>query len=69
MATEKGPTVGERRLVVKAPLFLVLKKLAEDRVTDPTDEMNRAVREMLEREGLWPPKRAGSESESAKGAE
>lgn len=33
-----------------------LKILAERNVTTVPDEVNRAVRELLEREGLWPPK-------------
>lgn len=33
----------------------ILDRLAEARVTDITAEVIRAVREMLEREGLWPP--------------
>lgn len=48
--------IGERRLVVRPRLFAILRELAYERETTPTDEMNRAVREMLEREGRWPPK-------------
>lgn len=39
---------------VKEKLALQLEKLAERRVTNFSDEVNRAVRELLEREGLWP---------------
>lgn len=40
---------------VKETLAKKLDLLAERRATDFTAEVNRAVRELLEREGLWPP--------------
>jgi hypothetical protein len=32
-----------------------LERLAERNATDMTEEVTRAIRERLEREGLWPP--------------
>lgn len=39
---------------IRRPFLPLLQKLAESHATDITDEVNRAVREMLERAGLWP---------------
>lgn len=47
-------TAAQRRVVVRPRLFSAITALAEDRETDVTEEVNRAVREMLEREGRWP---------------
>lgn len=41
---------------IRGPLYALAKELAQKRLTDATDEVNRGVRELLEREGLWPPK-------------
>jgi hypothetical protein len=46
---------------VREPLALQLVALSERRATDFTEELNRAVRELLEREGLWPLKSEGAE--------
>ncbi len=43
-----------KMLRIRAQLARQLVRLAERRATDPTEEANRAVRELLEREGLWP---------------
>ena len=44
------------RLVrVREKLAVQHELLAERRATDVTEEVNRAVRELLEREELWPP--------------
>lgn len=40
---------------IRPRLAQQLEDLAERRETDVTTEVNRAVREMLEREHLWPP--------------
>ena len=40
---------------IKETLAQLVDVVAERRATDVTDEVNRAVRELLEREGLWPP--------------
>lgn len=40
---------------VRGRLSRQLELLCERNQTDFTEEVNRAVREMLEREGLWPP--------------
>jgi hypothetical protein len=61
MPEEGQIPVGERRLVIRPRLFAELKKLAHDNETTPTDEMNRAIREMLERESRWPPRAAQAE--------
>lgn len=42
---------------VRGPLAVQVEILANRNSTDATEEVNRAVREMLEREGLWPPSR------------
>lgn len=44
-----------RRVVIRPRLHRAVEVLATDRETDITEEVNRAVREMLEREGRWPP--------------
>jgi hypothetical protein len=44
---------------VKERLAAQLAVLAEIRATDVTEEVNRAVRELLEREKLWPPPGSG----------
>ncbi len=41
---------------VRERLAVQLDLVAAERDTDFTEEVNRAVREMLEREGKWPPK-------------
>ena len=39
---------------VKKQLARLLDRLAERRASSGPEEVNRAVRELLEREGLWP---------------
>jgi hypothetical protein len=39
---------------VRDSLAKQLDKLADRNATDFTEELNRAVRELLEKEGLWP---------------
>ncbi len=43
-----------RMVRLRERLAAILDKLAEQNATSVTEEMNRAVREMLQREGLWP---------------
>lgn len=52
----KDPPAAQRRVVIRPRLHRELENLANDRETDITEEVNRAVREMLEREGRWPPR-------------
>jgi hypothetical protein len=40
---------------VRDSLAKKLDDLADRNATDFTEELNRAVRELLQREGLWPP--------------
>lgn len=47
--------VGGRPMRVRHVLAERLDMLAERNATTATEEMNRAVREYLEREKLWPP--------------
>ncbi len=68
----KKKTPGDRhrpsRMVrVKEALAAQVDLLVERRATDLTEEVNRAVREMLEREGLWPVKKRPSPAEEADG--
>lgn len=44
---------------VRGPLAEALEELADDNSTDFTEELNRAVREYLVREGRWPRKQQG----------
>lgn len=44
-----------RTVGLRERLAAQLQILCERNATDLTEETNRAVREMLEREGLWPP--------------
>jgi hypothetical protein len=44
-----------KRVRVRLPLLKQLNKLTERNLTDLADEVNRAVRLLLEQEGLWPP--------------
>lgn len=43
-----------RMVRIKGALAVQLDKLVQQNATDMTEEVNRAVREMLAREGLWP---------------
>ncbi len=45
----------KRMIRVHETLCSLLQKVADRRLTDLTAEVERAVRELLEREGLWPP--------------
>lgn len=47
-------TPGAKMGRVRVRLAFALDRLARKRHTDFTEELNRAVREMLEREGMWP---------------
>lgn len=44
-----------RQIRLNLRLSIQLEKVAERNATNVTQEVNRAVREMLTREGLWPP--------------
>lgn len=46
----------QRRVLIRPRLYAAIEELAADRETDVAEEANRAVRELLEREGRWPPK-------------
>lgn len=51
----KGDRHKPSRMVrVREALAEVLDRLAEQNASDITEEVNRAVREMLQREGWWP---------------
>lgn len=57
--SKKKPANGDRhkpaRMVrVRKSLADQLQKLADRNATDMTEEVNQAVRERLERAGLWP---------------
>jgi hypothetical protein len=59
MAKKKRPT-GDRHkkrkmTAIREPLATIIEDMAKRYATDPTELVNRAVREMLEREKLWPP--------------
>lgn len=45
----------KRMVRVHETLAQLLEKVADRRLTDLTAEVERACRELLEREGLWPP--------------
>ncbi|MFO0880711.1 MAG: hypothetical protein U0840_25545 [Gemmataceae bacterium] len=45
----------KRMVRVHETLCELLEGVANRRLTDLTAEVERAVRELLEREGLWPP--------------
>ena len=45
-----------RMVRLKASLAAQLEAIAEENATNLTQEVNRAVRELLVREGRWPPK-------------
>ncbi|HEY1189624.1 MAG TPA: hypothetical protein VGE74_18400 [Gemmata sp.] len=45
-----------RKFKVRPQLLTKLDALAERKATDVTELVNQAVRELLEREGFWPPK-------------
>ena len=65
MAKKKKPQPGGRKarqMRVRGPLAAGLDVLAQRRATDSTEELNRAVRELLEREGLWPPREDAPQS-------
>lgn len=62
MATKKDRNVDRhkpRRMAgIKEVLARQVDHLCARNATDFTEEVNRAVREMLVREGLWPPAKA-----------
>lgn len=56
-AEQPGATpIHKRRVLLRPRHFAALEALAKEKETDVAEEANRAVREMLEREGRWPPK-------------
>jgi len=64
MASRKKKSSDDRhkpatQIRLKPRLSAQLKILADRNATDITAETNRAVREMLERAGLWPPPNEG----------
>lgn len=58
-APKPDPHKPARMVRVKAVLAEQLDIVASRNATDFSDEVNRAVRELLERAGLWPPGKAG----------
>ncbi len=60
MANKKKPQADRHKPSRMARVREILAKrldiLAERNATDFTEELNRAARELLVREGLWPPK-------------
>lgn len=57
MAKKKDRHKASRMTRIKESLAVELEKLADQNATSITVEVNRAVRELLIREGLWPPPR------------
>lgn len=49
------PPDSDFKVRVRWQFYEPLQTLKRRRVTEVIDEVNRAVRELLEREGLWPP--------------
>lgn len=43
-----------RRVLIRPRLWDVLEAFCRDRESDAASEVNRALREMFEREGRWP---------------
>ena len=58
---QKPPAPENRKFKVRPQLLPPLDELAERKATDVTELVNQAVRELLEREGLWPPKPAATQ--------
>ena len=46
----------KRRVLVRPRLFVALEAYAAERDSDVAAELNRALLEMLQREGRWPPR-------------
>lgn len=44
-----------RRVLLRPRTYELLERYCEERETDLAEEVNRAIREMLEREGRWKP--------------
>lgn len=66
--SKKDPSNGDRHkprkmVGIRKQFIEPLEQLAEDNGTKVTDEVNRAVRELLEREGRYKPKRRPTDSE------
>ncbi|AMV30093.1 hypothetical protein VT84_37210 [Gemmata sp. SH-PL17] len=60
MAKQDSKPAGDnRKFKVRPQLLIGLDVLAERKATDVTELVNTAVRELLEKEGLWPPKPEG----------
>jgi hypothetical protein len=56
---KKEATGDNRKFRVRPQLLFLLDQLAERKATDVTELVNQAVRELLEREWLWPPPKPG----------
>jgi hypothetical protein len=52
----------QRRVLLRPRIFDQAEKLAKNQEADIAEVVNRAVRELLEREGMWPPKTEEKES-------
>lgn len=52
--TPETTTSAQRRIVIRPGLFTGVRLLVARNESDPTEEVNRAVREYLERNHLWP---------------
>ncbi len=62
MAKRKNPSPHKGKLVRINPRIIeVIDDLAQENATDRTEEVNRAIRETLKREGKWPPARSGGD--------
>lgn len=54
--SENDLPADKRRVVIRPKTFRILSELAEREESDIKELANRAIREFLERAGLWPPK-------------
>lgn len=59
---QKGKPANDRHktrkmVAIREPFIDLVQQLADSKVVDFSDEVNRAVLEMLQREGLWPRRR------------
>lgn len=53
---KQKPKAASEQVRIKTVFTELLEVLAKRRVTSVPEEANRACRELLEREGLWPPR-------------
>jgi hypothetical protein len=58
---EPATTAAQRRIVIRPGLFTGVRLLVARNESDPTEEVNRAVREYLERNQLWPLPQTGGD--------